>query len=99
METATTTMANGTTTAMDNDAGDTAATKQMIILASDNWTGAHPAISMALLQHSAGGAKAYGASDIDRKIEQRFAEIFERSVAVYFVGTGSQKKTTKNAIQ
>jgi len=65
--------------------------QKMINLTSDNWTGAHPTISEALLLHSAGGAKAYGASDLDRKIEDKFAEIFERRVAIYFVGTGQFK--------
>ncbi|MEY3288428.1 MAG: hypothetical protein RLZZ419_670, partial [Pseudomonadota bacterium] len=31
----------------------------------------------------------YGASSLDRKIEQRFNELFEREVAVYFVSTGT----------
>ena len=61
---------------------------KMINLVSDNWTGAHPLISQALLLHSAGGAKAYGESELDRKIEDKFAEIFEHKVAIYFVGTG-----------
>ena len=60
----------------------------MIILTSDNWTGAHSAINEALIQHPAGGANAYGTSELDRKIEQKFADVFERQVAVYFVGTG-----------
>jgi 7-keto-8-aminopelargonate synthetase-like enzyme len=63
--------------------------RKMINLTSDNWTGAHPAITEALLHHSAGGAKAYGESDLDKKIEEKFVQIFERKkVAVYFVGTG-----------
>lgn len=61
----------------------------MINLTSDNWTGAHPTISEALLRQSAGSAIAYGASELDRKIEQKFTEIFEKHVAVYFVGTGN----------
>ncbi|KAI1708772.1 beta-eliminating lyase domain-containing protein [Ditylenchus destructor] len=61
----------------------------MINLTSDNWTGAHPKISEALLRQSAGSAIAYGASELDRKIEDKFAEIFEKHVAVYFVGTGT----------
>jgi len=59
-----------------------------IILTSDNWTGAHHSISEALLRHSAGCDKAYGAGDLDKKIERTFNQIFEREVAVYFVGTG-----------
>lgn len=57
--------------------------------ASDNWAGAHPAISRRLLEVSAGFSAPYGASDLDRKIEQRFNELFEREVAVYFVSTGT----------
>lgn len=57
--------------------------------ASDNWAGAHPAISQRLLEASAGFSAPYGASALDRKIEQRFNELFEREVAVYFVSTGT----------
>ncbi|WP_011582063.1 MULTISPECIES: threonine aldolase family protein [Chelativorans] len=57
--------------------------------ASDNWAGAHPAISAALAEHSSGHAPAYGGSDLDRQVEKRFCEIFEREVAVFFVGTGT----------
>lgn len=57
--------------------------------ASDNWAGAHPAISQRLLEASAGFAAPYGSSEIDRKIEQQFNALFEREVAVYFVSTGT----------
>lgn len=57
--------------------------------ASDNWAGAHPAISQRLLDASAGFAAPYGASTLDRQIEQRFNELFQREVAVYFVSTGT----------
>ncbi len=57
--------------------------------ASDNWAGAHPAISQRLLEASAGFAAPYGASALDHKIEQRFNALFEREVAVYFVSTGT----------
>ncbi|MGZ8143671.1 MAG: threonine aldolase family protein [Methylosarcina sp.] len=57
--------------------------------ASDNWAGAHPVIAQRLLEASMGFSAPYGASDLDRKIEQRFNELFEREVAVYFVGTGT----------
>ncbi|WP_019997771.1 threonine aldolase family protein [Aureimonas ureilytica] len=60
-----------------------------MIFASDNWSGAHPAVSAALSTHGAGMAAAYGSSDIDKAVEQRFNEIFEREVAVFFVGTGT----------
>ena len=57
--------------------------------ASDNWAGAHPAIAQRLLEAAAGFSAPYGASVLDRKIEQRFNELFEREVAVYFVSTGT----------
>lgn len=57
--------------------------------ASDNWAGAHPHIAEALSQNAAGYATAYGASDLDRAVQRRFCEIFEREVAVFFVGTGT----------
>lgn len=57
--------------------------------ASDNWAGAHPAIAQRLLEASPGFSAPYGASTLDRKIEQRFNELFEREVAVYFVSTGT----------
>jgi len=57
--------------------------------ASDNWAGAHRSIAERLLRESDGFAAAYGASDLDRRVERRFAEVFEREVAVLFVGTGT----------
>lgn len=56
---------------------------------SDNWAGVHPAITENLARHASGMAAAYGTSELDRKIEQRFSELFEREVAVFFVGTGT----------
>jgi threonine aldolase len=56
---------------------------------SDNWAGVHPAITENLARHASGMAAAYGTSALDRKIEGRFNEIFEREVAVFFVGTGT----------
>lgn len=60
-----------------------------MFFASDNWAGAHPAIAERLLKESGGFASAYGTSDLDRRVEERFNEIFERKVAVFFVGTGT----------
>lgn len=57
--------------------------------ASDNWAGAHPRIAASLAEHAGGFASAYGASDLDRAVERTFSEIFEREVAVFFVGTGT----------
>lgn len=56
---------------------------------SDNWAGAHPHIAKRLFEASGGFAPAYGNSDLDRKVEAMFNEIFERDVAVFFVGTGT----------
>lgn len=60
-----------------------------MFFASDNWAGAHSKIAERLLAESGGFATAYGMSDLDQKIEAKFAEIFERDVAVFFVATGS----------
>lgn len=57
--------------------------------ASDNWAGAHPKVAESLIRHAGGFAAAYGASEIDRAVEKRFNELFEREVAVFFVGTGT----------
>lgn len=56
---------------------------------SDNWAGAHRAISQNLLHHSEGLAAAYGSSDLDQKVGVTFNEIFEREVAVFFTATGT----------
>ncbi|MQW88046.1 threonine aldolase family protein [Sinorhizobium saheli] len=60
-----------------------------MIFSSDNWAGAHPAIAENLMAHAGGYAAAYGTSELDRKVEKRFSEIFEKDVAVFFVGTGT----------
>lgn len=60
-----------------------------MIFASDNWSGAAPEIARALSAQSDGFAVAYGDSDLDRSVEERFAEIFERPCDVFFVGTGT----------
>lgn len=57
--------------------------------ASDNWAGAHPAVAEALVRNAGGFAAAYGTSELDRRVEQKFCEIFERDVAVFFVATGT----------
>ena len=60
-----------------------------MIFASDNWSGAHPAVNAALSSYGEGMASAYGSSDLDKRVERRFDELFEREVAVFFVGTGT----------
>lgn len=57
--------------------------------ASDNWAGAHPAIAARLVEEAPGFAAPYGVSDLDRQVEARFSEIFERDVSVFFVATGT----------
>jgi threonine aldolase len=57
--------------------------------ASDNWTGAAPEVIDAVVREAARSGAAYGASEIDKAVEARFSEIFEREVAVFFVATGS----------
>lgn len=59
-----------------------------MIFASDNWAGAHPAVAERLFAES-GFASAYGTSALDRAVEERLCEIFEREVSVFFVGTGT----------
>lgn len=60
-----------------------------MFFASDNWAGAHPRVSERLNEIASGFAPAYGASDLDDRVTQRLSEIFERQVAVFFVGTGT----------
>lgn len=60
-----------------------------MIFGSDNWAGAHPAIARRLLEEAEGFSAPYGASELDRLVEQKFNDIFEREVAVFFVGTGT----------
>ena len=60
-----------------------------MFFASDNWAGAHPAINERLSKESTRFAAAYGNSELDRSIEARFNEMFERDVAVFFVATGT----------
>lgn len=56
---------------------------------SDNVTGVAPEILEALTRASRGAAMPYGADDLTQAVERRFAEIFEREVAVFLVATGS----------
>ena len=60
-----------------------------MFFASDNWAGAHPKIAAGLAAHAAGFSTAYGDGDLDRAVYERFGEIFEREVAVFFVATGT----------
>lgn len=57
--------------------------------ASDNWAGASEPVMAALSRHNNGPAPAYGADPLTKSVTNRFSDIFEREVAVFFVGTGS----------
>ena len=56
---------------------------------SDNVTGVAPEILDALARANRGAAMPYGADDLTAAVERRFAEIFERDVAVFLLATGS----------
>lgn len=60
-----------------------------MFFASDNWAGAHPKIAAGLAANAEGFSTAYGDGDLDRAVYERFSEIFEREVAVFFVATGT----------
>jgi len=60
-----------------------------MIFASDNWAGAHPKVTASMATHSGGFATAYGTSELDKEVADTFSEIFERDVAVFYVGTGT----------
>ncbi|TAM91410.1 low specificity L-threonine aldolase [bacterium] len=57
--------------------------------ASDNVAGAAPEILAALLAANEGAAAPYGADAISRRLEGRFAEVFEHEVAAFPVATGT----------
>jgi threonine aldolase len=60
-----------------------------MMFASDNWAGAAPEIVEAISREAGRFGNAYGASPIDKAVEARLNEIFEREVAVFFVATGT----------
>jgi threonine aldolase len=57
--------------------------------ASDNTAGMAPEILDAIGRANTGYALGYGNDDWTKRVEQRFAEIFERDVAVFLVPTGT----------
>ena len=57
--------------------------------ASDNWAGAAPAVMSALARHNTGFSPAYGSDPLTDSVGEKFNELFEREVAVYFVATGT----------
>lgn len=56
---------------------------------SDNVAGAAPEIMAALLAANEGTAPSYGADPISKRLEQRFADLFGRPVAIFPVATGT----------
>jgi threonine aldolase len=60
-----------------------------MIFASDNWAGASEKVMAALAEQARRGGPAYGDDLLTKLVEQRFAEVFERKVAVFFVATGT----------
>lgn len=60
-----------------------------MFFASDNWAGAHPKIAAALSANAAGFDAPYGNGGIDKAVAQRFNNLFEREVSVFFVATGT----------
>ena len=57
--------------------------------ASDNTAGIAPEIMAAIAQANVGFASAYGNDDWTKRVEQRFAEVFEHEVVVFLVATGT----------
>ena len=57
--------------------------------ASDNWSGASPAVEKALARANTGTAVAYGGDDLTARVTQRFGEVFEREVEVFLVASGT----------
>ena len=57
--------------------------------ASDNAAGIAPEILAAIARANEGAALAYGRDPWTARVERRFAEIFEREVAVFMVPTGT----------
>ena len=60
-----------------------------MFFASDNWAGVADEVNASLVENAAGFSPAYGQAEIDKRLELRFNELFEREVAVFFVGTGT----------
>jgi threonine aldolase len=57
--------------------------------ASDNWAGASESVIAALAEAASRGGPAYGADDLTKAVEARFAEVFEHEVAVFLLASGT----------
>jgi threonine aldolase len=60
-----------------------------MMFASDNWSGASEPVIAALAEAARKGGPAYGNDDLTRRVEGRFAELFEHEVAVFLVASGT----------
>ncbi len=60
-----------------------------ISFASDNASGAHPAIMAAIVEANQGRVMAYGDDPITQGLAARFSEIFEHDCAVFPLSTGT----------
>ncbi len=60
-----------------------------MIFSSDNWAGASDKIMDALAHYNTGAAPAYGDDALTEAVTDRFRELFEHDVAVFFVATGT----------
>ena len=63
----------------------------MKTFASDNFSGVHPEVLLALAEANVGHAMAYGADPLCKKVREQFSELFEQYVEVFFAfnGTGA----------
>jgi threonine aldolase len=57
--------------------------------ASDNTAGMAPEILNAIVRANTGYALGYGNDDWTKRVEKRFAEVFDKEVAVFLVPTGT----------
>ncbi|MCB1489720.1 MAG: low specificity L-threonine aldolase [Bauldia sp.] len=60
-----------------------------MIFASDNWSGVDDSIVEGLAEQARLTKPAYGGDALSKAVEERFCALFERDVAVFFVGTGT----------
>lgn len=57
--------------------------------ASDNWAGVHPAINEALANNADGYSVPNGDSALDKQVQERFDQLFDRQTAAFFTSTGT----------
>src|SRR5438067_892036 len=68
---------------------DAGPTRKRMYFASDNTAGMAPEILEAIGRANVGYALGYGNDDWTARVERRFAEIFEKEVAMFLVPTGT----------